>query len=424
MPVYRIAFITFITIIIGIFHGVAHTAHAQENNPSSADIDFAMLESAIEAHPQYLSLLSDGQASKSESISAGSLPDPMVSIGVDNYPINGGGFDEFLPTSKMLIVQQAIPNTSVRRAKSNHRLIEHEMDQLQAGWIKRRLRAQLIARLARLSSITDQLADIDAQFDLLSLEAGYWNDRLQSGVDVYTDVSEVDVRRAALTVDRSILTAERQTMVEEIKALTGYHLSDPIDINVLDPVNWPQDLIQLYPVQIVMNKVEQSDQIITQREAEFGPDWKIGLTYKQREDGKNFAGDDWLSGKVGFTIPLWYSSNQQPALAAAKTRHKSAEYRLDDTKRQWESTMNSLSRQIEEVHNSLDALQAQKNALNDKAASLNRSYEVGSAPLSAVFSTEYSLLEVERQFAKRRAQKIALTARFNSHFNVQETSNE
>jgi len=79
--------------------------------------DFSAIEARLLKHPtlQQLKLRSTAMQAFAKADSA--LPDPIISLGLNNVPINTFAFDDFLPTHKSIGIQQSIPNGGIRRAR-------------------------------------------------------------------------------------------------------------------------------------------------------------------------------------------------------------------------------------------------------------------------------------------------------------------
>lgn len=80
----------------------------------------AALERAPGSAPSVQANQAGVEASRSASIAAGQLPDPTLSVGIDNFPISGPpaftlGRDEM--TMARVGIEQAFPNPAKRRAQ-------------------------------------------------------------------------------------------------------------------------------------------------------------------------------------------------------------------------------------------------------------------------------------------------------------------
>ena len=91
----------------------------------SSDQDFFdSIETLLQDHPALLALQSEKQAVLERSQTTLALPDPMVSLGINNLSISSPSFDEFLPTNKAIGIRQEFPNFKGRSAKADQALAQ------------------------------------------------------------------------------------------------------------------------------------------------------------------------------------------------------------------------------------------------------------------------------------------------------------
>ena len=82
------------------------TAFAQQRVP----LTIAEAEDlAVAAEPGLDALLARADAMQEQAVAAGQLPDPMLRVGLANYPIQSGGFSTEGMTQAQLGVRQVFP---------------------------------------------------------------------------------------------------------------------------------------------------------------------------------------------------------------------------------------------------------------------------------------------------------------------------
>ena len=85
---------------------ISATAHGQ----SAVPLTLAEVEDrALEADPGRLALLASAMALREQSVSAGELPDPVLRLGLNNYPIESGSFSTEGMTHAAVGVRQVFP---------------------------------------------------------------------------------------------------------------------------------------------------------------------------------------------------------------------------------------------------------------------------------------------------------------------------
>jgi len=84
-------------------------------NAAAENIEYYL--SILDSHPSVQRVLEEKEALVFEANGALGLPDPVVSLGVENIPIADPSFDQYLPSSKTIGFSQNIPNPARRTAQ-------------------------------------------------------------------------------------------------------------------------------------------------------------------------------------------------------------------------------------------------------------------------------------------------------------------
>jgi outer membrane protein TolC len=364
-------------------------------------------------HPQVTTILEQSTRLRELSDAEMSLPDPQLIVGIDNMPIEDPAFDRFLPTAKVFGFRQQIPSYELREALSAKQETLSERQKLLADYTKQRLRAILISQIIQLDTVT-------ALEKLAKRQLGYYRSmeddlkgQLEAGNPVYGRFSEIDVERTDLEQRLNDLKAERVAVEEELIRLVGE--VPELTIPVQADITWQREADRLYPIRIANQEVHAASSDVEAADAAFNPNYGVQAVYKQRESGSNFRGDDWFSVQATISIPLWYESNQKPRLRAAEAGKRSAEFALEDAKRDWIKRMAALKAERDIAADNIELLEEKKAALRQMVKAANRNYESGNAPLETVLDAQIDELTIASQLASMKSRHIRLSAEFNSH---------
>lgn len=364
-------------------------------------------------HPQVAQILEQSTRFKELSDGEMGLPDPQVIIGAENVPINNPEFDRFLPTSKVLGIRQQIPSYALRKARSEKQEKLSQRQRLMADYTLKRLESILVSQIAELNRVETLEELARQQLELYLAMEEDMQGQLEAGHPVYGRFSEIDVERAEVEKRLNDLKAERVAFEQELVRLVGEVPSLPLP-SILE-VPWNHDGKMLYPVRIAAEDMQVADKEVDMADAAAGPNYGVQALYKQRESGRGFTGDDWLSVQATVSIPLWFASNQEPKLRAAQAGARSAKYAYEDTWRAWVARMTSLKAERDIALANIALLQKEQAALKEKAESAERSYESGNASLEAVLDTQIDELTLAAQLVEQQNRHIRLSAQFNSH---------
>ena len=295
---------------------------------------------AVERAPSIDARRSQVEAAQQESGRAGALPDPMLTVGVDNLPVTGA--DAFDPaadfmTMKKIGLRQDIPARAKREARRilavrtiDEATAQAELEQLTVrraaaeAWIdlwagQRELsalktlreEAVLAARIARARIA----GGTDSAIDALAAEAA---------------VLELDNRMAAGEAALSVAQAALQ------RWLGDGELSPTKDAPDFDrvPLAEPQLLAmldRLPALRPIATQLEIAAAEVDVARAERRPDWSVAATYGQRSGGR----DDMVMFELGIGLPLFTRNRQDRGIAAREAEYQAAlDTREDQRRRQ------------------------------------------------------------------------------------------
>ena len=364
-------------------------------------------------HPQVAKILEQSTRFRELSDGEMGLPDPQIILGADNVPINNPAFDRFMPTSKVLGIQQQIPSYSLRKARSSKQENLAKRQSLVADYTRKRLEAILIAQLTERDKVETLERLAGEQLELYRAMEEDMQGRLEAGSPVYGRFSEIDVDRAGVEQRLNDLNAERVAIEEELVRLVGEVPSVPLP--PVPEVAWNRDGTVLYPVRIAAEDVQVAAKDVDVADAAFGPTYGVRAVYKQRESGGGFPGDDWLSVQATVSVPLWATSNQKPKLRAAQAGRRGAQYAYEDVLREWVGRMAALGAERDVALDNIALLREKASAIREKTEAAERDYESGNVSLEAVLETQIDALTIAAQLAEQRSRHARLSARFNSH---------
>ncbi|ADM10801.1 heavy metal RND efflux outer membrane protein, CzcC family protein [Parvularcula bermudensis HTCC2503] len=375
------------------------------------------LEARLRDHPALQSLKWETEAVGAEGRAALGLPDPVVSLGINNLPVEDPAFDRFLPTHKAIGVRQDIPNLKSRRAGAAMSDGEAARLELMAEQRFAALRARLITALADRRRIIEQQNVLEAQAEALDALTETVEADLAAGRAVAFRLAQVDVERVDLSRRRADLAAEMAAVEAALIDLVGD--VPQTDLPPIEPQQWIGEASAFHAVRLADAGIDIAAAGTMRAEAAYWPNWGVGLTYQQREEGSGlpgeiFRGDDWVSAQVTFTVPLWQRNNQDPKLRAAKAREAAARSDLATAARMAQAAWSRLDAARVAAEDSVDLLEAKIAGLAEQARAARADYEAGYGTYSSVIDAELAALELRSQLAAERARVIALTAEANS----------
>lgn len=380
--------------------------------PAAHAQSFDELEVRLAAHPTLSALKYDAEANRERASAATALPDPVVSIGINNFPIYDPSFTSYLPTNKAIGVRQQFPSLAGREARAGEaRAMSLQTDAARDARFAV-LRAELIVLLAEKQRIEAQriLAEArNAKYDELTevVEA-----EIDAGRPAVYRLAEIEGERAE--VSRTLVDLERQDAEIDAQLLDLVGVVPTTPIPPLQKEEWSGAALDFHAVRVADAAVRVSEFGVEEARSEWKPEWGAQLTYQQRDSGQTFAGDDWVSGTITFTVPLWAEQKQEPRLRAARAERAGAEQRYQAAARSASARYASMAAAIKSSEASLDILEREIGAVEDEIDAQLNIYESGVGGYAPIIDGEIAVLKLRAQIETEKALKAASIARLNA----------
>lgn len=299
-------------------------------------------------------------AAQQEARRAGALPDPMLTVGIDNLPITGmDAFDtgaDFM-TMKKIGLRQELPARAKRDAQ--RALAARNIDETDA-----QARAELLdVRRATADAWIDlwtaqrKLDALKALREETVLASHLARARVSGGADPVADALATEA--AVLELDNRIEAAGAVRDAAQAGLARWLGDSAPVVSNEApDFINLPRSQAQLLaasdrlgPLLPITAQVETAAAQVDAARAERRPDWSVAASYGQRERGRS----DMLMLEVGIGLPLFTRNRQDRGVAAREADYQAALATREDMRRQqiarlrtdiakWESLKRQLAR--------------------------------------------------------------------------------
>ena len=383
--------------------------------PPAFGQSFQELEARIRDHPSLAAIRFQSEALREDAVAVAAWPDPVVSLGVNNFPLFAPSFRTFLPTSKAIGVRQGIPNRSERDAKSERaQRNAAQSDAIEALQFAQ-LRAELIISLVEKRRISEQAALLRKQdsryvelFEIIQSE-------IATGRPALFRLAEVDLERAEVVRSLAELEGEIAGINARLVDLVGEagDASPP----ALEPATWTSAADAFHAVRVAQAEIAVSDAEVARAQAAWGPDWSLQLTYQQRNRGAAetpFAGDDWVSAAVTFTVPLWGRRSQAPALRAAKARRESAHSLSVAAARAAAARLSALTATFQASEAAIAALEVKIAAIGEQVDAQRTKYESGVGDYSPVIDGELAELVIRARISDEQARRDRAVAQLNA----------
>lgn len=378
-------------------------------------------ETTLLAREQAPALLAQHEAlagARAAQPAAATLPDPRLTVGVDNLPISGA--DRFslgrdFMTMQRIGLMQEVPNRARREARAAGAQARVEREQAMLGV------AQLaVRREAGLAWLGVHYAERRAaQLDGLEHENRLLQDtldaRIAGGRAMPADRTMARQEALAIADRRDDALRDLRKARAALRRWVGPRADEPLDGDPPARVVRPEEVraglhrhaeIAPYEAMLAMARAEAGE-----ADAEQRGDWAWEVVYSRR--GAQYG--DMVSFQLSFDLPWQKGQRQQPQLAG---KRREAERIAAER----EETMRRHGEELEAQLAELQALDAQHTRLDgagqalaaERVALALAAYESGRGDLAAVLAARRDAVETRLRLIDLDAQRAALRVRLTT----------
>ncbi|OJU92815.1 MAG: heavy metal RND transporter [Burkholderiales bacterium 66-5] len=357
-------------------------------------------------------------AVESAQKAAGTLPDPKLSVGLENLPISGmdrWSLTRESMTGQRLALMQEVPNQAKRAAKvaSAQARVERERAALvlQRLQIRQELGLAWIAAQAveqREQLLTELLAENQRLQD--SLPARVAGGSAQAGdlLAAQQEALALSDRRDDLQRDRSKARAMLRRWVgpradESLQGGTG-PLIHPVAQLRAELSSHAE--LALYPTMQSMARAESNE---AQSESRGDWSWEIAYSRRDRRWG------DMVSFQVTFDLPWQKDRRQTPMIQAKQRELERLEAEQEDVARRHLQELDDSAAELQALDSQIERLKSTGLQLAQGRAELALgNYRAAKGDLGAVLGARAQVLETRLRLIDLQAQRDGVTTRLNS----------
>jgi len=292
---------------------------------------FMMQNSALLHNPRLQSMERETVMMKSRIEWSTALDDPRLKFGVNNLPVGSYSFTKEDMTSKEIGISQMIPigklgtKRTIAGKEYEKSLLKLKKEKVE---ILHELRMNVYELIYTRSSI-NIIEEIKKQIQLVTERevaaskagTGTLANVLKSNIEfnmAEEEIINLKQKERELTRKISYLSGE-ETDVDQME------LPAPEFVN-LSPDNIKNEILTSNPeLKIIRIDLEISQEELNLKQMEYIPDIEVGVSYMQRQDGKDVKRDDMISGMVSINIPVWFWKKNMPMVDEMKSKNTSVD---------------------------------------------------------------------------------------------------
>ncbi len=401
----------------------AGAAHAQDSVPVAGDSGLqSLVAEALARNPTVAQRQAAVRAANLRIRPAGTLPDPMLSVGVMDLLLPHFDFNQSDFTEVDVELSQEIPwpgslgaRSGVARAAANGARAEENV-------VRRDVTVAMAAAYYRLRYAVTALETVHRQRELLEAAVQLSTTRYATGTAPQSDPLQAKLARDRLQSEEYALESERAAALAAVNAFRNRAPGDSLPVTPIDPaavrsavrpVSPSDSLVALalatHPRLAARHAaVDQATRTIQVERLGARPDFTLSARYGYRPVAFGFNVPDFFSAFVGVRLPIWAWRKQNRLADAARADSTGAAAGLRDAELQ-------LSREVAEAAARVQASQQRLALLVDgvlpnargTVESVLRSYQVGRAEFLTLLSVEDARYRAELEAAAVAADYLA-----------------
>ena len=295
------------------------------------------LDMALRDSPALSSTAAREEAARSAAIPAGALPDPSLTLGLENLPASGTdrfSLDNDFMTMRRIGVMQEFPNRAKRDAR-----VEDARAEIAGAEARSRstrlgvLRTTAIAWIERYTA-ERQLAQVPALRASNRLFAETVNARLGAGQGTAADALVPRTEAAMIEAQADQLEEQRARAIATLRPLVGEAAEAALEgVPPELPVS-RETLLGTLAQHPEFGEFDAMGRVLDARiaaaRADRKPDWSLGVSYGQRDRPYG----DMVSLELRLGLPVFTRSRQDPVIAARLAERTGLDAEREATERE------------------------------------------------------------------------------------------
>jgi len=391
-------------------------AYAQDSAPVAGDpVLQALVAEALARNPTVVQRQAAVRAATLRIRPAGTLPDPMLSVGVMDLQLPRFEFNRSDFTEADAELSQEIPWPGTLGARSGVMRAAAAGARAEEGAVRRDVTTAMAAAYYRLGYTVTALETLRHQRGLLEAAVQLSTTRYATGTAPQSDPLQAKLARDRLRSEEFALESERVAALAAVNTLRNRAPGDTVTVTPIDPAAvragatsepLTDSLVALalgtHPrLAAGRAAVDAATREIQVERLGARPDFTVTLRYGYRPRSFNLNLPDFFSAFVGLRLPVWAGRKQNRLADAARADSTGAAAGLQDVELQ-------LSREVTETAARLQSSQQRLALLVDgvlpnargTVESVLRSYQVGRAEFLTLLSVEDALFRAELEAAQ------------------------
>ena len=375
----------------------------------TVDID-SLIEKAFSRNTRLESMKYDVRASKSLESVAGSLPDPMVSLGYINEGTDRITLgDEMAGMTRFTVMfSQMFPFPGKLKAQTEQAGFRTKTAEINRQNEKLSIIYNIKTLYLDLYRIQESKKLLDSKISFLGLLEAAAEARFRSAQGSSAEVLMFQREKYMAFEAKEMLEEQERMLKTSLAHITGQDSDVFGEFAPLPDLTLDKSVSEIYilarnnsfTVKAMENEVREMEAEVRMKELEMYPDFTITAGYEPRFSEMD---DVWTVG-VAFNLPLYYKTKQKPAADSARAKKYKADTLLADMRHELRSMVTEFVASAEAAERIMELYRGgvigKSRLLRDSSLA---GYRQGMMPASEVIAAVNTSIEYEMKYLEQNS---------------------
>ncbi len=400
-------------ILIVLLIAALSVINAQNKTPDKQDLEW-LINKAISVSPEIKMLEAKYRVAKSQIEIGTNLPDPVLTLGLANLPVNSFSFTQEPMTGKVIGLTQAIPFPGALSSAAGVKAVDTSIIRQNIIDLKNKIRKEVAGLYFSLQFVRENIRFANESIGLLKQISDVVRQKYDVGSASLQNLVQVEVQITRVKDKIESLKSEERALLAKLNAYLLRNGTGEIQTGKIQPIKFletsTESLVRIATenrpqLQSLKLSVKKAQLMKEQAEYSFYPNFKLGLQYSQRDYSSVTSTDfvDFFSVLVGISLPINYGGKKTEQVNRAvhlgslyNEQYNLAVQKLQQTFGTVNSKLLEMFNREELITDQLlpQAQQAYKAAIAD--------YQVGKIDFANVIKAENDILNIKTELAKIR----------------------
>jgi len=296
-----------------------------QSKPGENSVLSALIKEALENNPRLEAAVQRMLATEKVIPQAGALPDPQLTLGLMNLPVNSFAFDQEPMTGKLISLMQMFPFPGKQALATDMAEYEASAVMFQQEEVRNQIIQMVKWTYYDLYALDRARETVEKNKALMEQFVQVTEIKYATGSGLQQDVLRAQVELSKLEDDLTMWRQKRAAGTARLNALLNRDQGSPFELTPKD-LALPEDPLPLVSLSGVeerrpllkawKEKMDRAEAAVELARRDYWPNFTVGASYSQRDNlASGMKMYDFFSLTVSLNIPLYFKRKQGAKVA-------------------------------------------------------------------------------------------------------------